>query len=79
MEIPAYVIHSNWDIIKGGACDALADSLNIEVTGILDPQTGLGRIGIIKNGPMSLTEFANNVSLVLKLNHLKIVNNDMLY
>ncbi len=76
LELPTYVIHSNWDIIKGGACDALADSLNIDITGILDPQTGLGRIGIIKNGPISVTEFVNNVSAALKLNQLKTVNND---
>ena len=32
-EIPTYVIHSNWDVIAGGACDALASALEIEIEG----------------------------------------------
>ena len=28
---PTYTIHSNWDIIKGGANEALANTLNLEV------------------------------------------------
>ena len=28
---PTYTIHSNWDIIDGGANDALAKTLNLEV------------------------------------------------
>lgn len=56
-EIPIYVIHSNWDIINGGACDALADILDIETNRALDPETGVGRIGIPKKGFISMVEF----------------------
>ena len=41
---PTYTIHSNWDIIDGGACDALADTLNLEITDYLDDDTHIGRI-----------------------------------
>ena len=41
---PTYIIHSNWDIVQGGACDALAESLQLEVTDVLEPETGIGRI-----------------------------------
>lgn len=41
---PTYTIHSNWDIIKGGANEALADSLNLEVTDVFHAQTGIGRL-----------------------------------
>lgn len=44
-EIPTYVIHSNWDLIAGGACDSLAEILEINVLDVLDPETGLGRLG----------------------------------
>lgn len=41
---PTYTIHSNWDIIDGGANDALADTLNLEVIGYFDKTTHIGRI-----------------------------------
>lgn len=41
---PTYTIHSNWDIIEGGANDALAKALNLEVEGCLDEKTNIGRI-----------------------------------
>ena len=41
---PTYTIHSNWDIIDGGANDALADTLNLEVIDYLDKNTKIGRI-----------------------------------
>lgn len=43
-ETPTYTIHSNWDIIKGGANEALADRLNLKVTGYFDENTHIGRI-----------------------------------
>ena len=36
---PTFTIHSNWDIIEGGANDALADSLNLKVTENFDKTT----------------------------------------
>jgi dinuclear metal center YbgI/SA1388 family protein len=41
---PTYVIHSNWDIIDGGANEALADALNLNVIGYFDDETKIGRI-----------------------------------
>ena len=41
---PTYIIHSNWDIIDGGANDALAKALNLEVAGRFDDETGIGRM-----------------------------------
>ena len=41
---PTYTIHSNWDIIGGGANDALAKALKLEVSGYFDDETCIGRI-----------------------------------
>ncbi len=40
---PTYTVHSNWDIINGGANEALAKCLNLEVTGYFDDATNIGR------------------------------------
>lgn len=39
-----YTIHSNWDIVDGGANDALAKKLKLDVVDIFDRQTNIGRI-----------------------------------
>ncbi len=41
---PTYTIHSNWDIIDGGANDALADILKLEVIDYFDANTNIGRV-----------------------------------
>ena len=41
---PTYTIHSNWDIIDGGANDALAECLEIEVYDYFDKKTRIGRV-----------------------------------
>ena len=41
---PTYTIHSNWDIIDGGANEALADALDLEVIDYFDDNTHIGRI-----------------------------------
>ena len=41
---PTYTIHSNWDIIEGGANDALAKALKLEVSDCFDDKTNIGRI-----------------------------------
>lgn len=38
-ETPTYTIHSNWDIIDGGANEALARALNLEVVDYFDIAT----------------------------------------
>lgn len=43
-ETPTYVIHSNWDIIDGGANEALADALNLKIIDYFDEKTKIGRI-----------------------------------
>lgn len=43
-ETPTYTIHSNWDIIDGGANEALARALNLEVIDYFDTDTHIGRI-----------------------------------
>ena len=43
-DTPTYTIHSNWDIIEGGANDALADTLKLEVIDYFDGKTNIGRI-----------------------------------
>lgn len=73
-DIPCYVIHSNWDIITGGACDALADCLGILTEGPLDPATHLGRTGRLRNGPVPLSRFVRDVSIRLHVCDLRVVN-----
>ena len=41
---PTYVVHSNWDVIQGGANDALAYYLGLKPISIFHKQTGIGRI-----------------------------------
>ncbi len=72
-EIPTYVIHSNWDVIAGGACDALASTLKIEIEDIMDPDTGLGRIGSPLNGPISMEDLINLIKEKLDVYCIKSV------
>ncbi len=41
---PTYTIHSNWDIIKGGANEALAHTLNLNVDDYFDDKNNIGRV-----------------------------------
>lgn len=41
---PTYTIHSNWDIINGGANEALAEALELEAIDYFDDETNIGRI-----------------------------------
>jgi dinuclear metal center YbgI/SA1388 family protein len=43
-QTPTYTIHSNWDIIDGGANESLSQCLNLEVVGYFDDKTNIGRI-----------------------------------
>jgi dinuclear metal center YbgI/SA1388 family protein len=80
--IPTYIIHSNWDIVQGGANDALAESLQLEVTDILEPETGIGRICNIErlsnikrigNMEYNLDEFIRNVSRSIPVDNIRLV------
>jgi putative NIF3 family GTP cyclohydrolase 1 type 2 len=78
-EKPVYVIHSNWDIIQGGASDALADLLNINTYDVLDDNTGIGRIGKISKEPFTLDIFIREIMINLKLQDIRIVNYNRLH
>ena len=41
---PTYTIHSNWDIIDGGANEALAEALKLNVFDYFDKKTHIGRV-----------------------------------
>lgn len=43
-ETATYTIHSNWDIIDGGANEALAETLKLDVMDYFDSKTNIGRI-----------------------------------
>ncbi|MDI6702117.1 Nif3-like dinuclear metal center hexameric protein [Methanothermobacter wolfeii] len=68
--VPYYVIHSNWDVADGGACDALAEALNLYPESLLDPATGIGRIC---SGDIYLDELLERVS-GLNPSSIRIVN-----
>ena len=67
---PTYTIHSNWDIIDGGANDALADVLSLEVSDNFDEKTGIGRIC---KTDMKFSELKKKI--LDKFSDVRIVNN----
>lgn len=67
---PTYTIHSNWDIIDGGANDALADVLSLEVSDAFDEKTGIGRIC---KTDMKFSELKKKI--LDKFSDVRIVNN----
>ena len=68
---PTYTIHSNWDIIDGGANDALANALNLKIIDYFDNETKIGRICksdyIFKELKENILENFENVRIVNKL------------
>lgn len=81
---PTFTIHSNWDIIEGGANDALAKKLNLKVISVFDKDTNIGRICTTAKNFKEfkkdiLTNF-NNVTIVnplsddVKLNKIGIIS-----
>lgn len=76
---PTYTIHSNWDIIDGGANEALAEALKLEVVGCFDDETNIGRIcktdkSFIKLKKQILDNFSN-VRIVNCLDDDEIIRN----
>ncbi|MBQ6099831.1 MAG: Nif3-like dinuclear metal center hexameric protein [Methanobrevibacter sp.] len=67
---PTYIIHSNWDIIEGGANDALAKTLNLEVMDCFDSNTHIGRIC---KADKKFIELKKNI--LDNFTHARIVNN----
>jgi len=68
--IPTYIIHSNWDIVQGGANDALAESLKLEVSDVLEEETGIGRICTTQCG---LDDFIENIFKFLPADNIRLV------
>lgn len=76
---PTYTIHSNWDVIDGGANDALAKTLNLEVIDCFDTSTNIGRVcksnkkfGELKK---SVLDNFSNTRIVNRLDDETVVNN----
>ncbi|WP_405269759.1 Nif3-like dinuclear metal center hexameric protein [Methanobrevibacter sp.] len=70
-ETPTYTIHSNWDIIDGGANEALAETLKLEVIGYFDDKTNIGRICMSKSNFKELRDILlNNFENVRIVNEL---------
>lgn len=74
---PTYTIHSNWDIFNGGANDALAKTLNLEVIDYFDIPTRIGRVcrSNQKFGELKKTILENftGARIVNNLNDEKII------
>lgn len=74
---PTYTIHSNWDIIDGGANEALAECLNLEVIDYFDDTTKIGRICksnyTFKKLKEKISDNFKNVRIVNNLNDNKII------
>ena len=68
--LSAICMHTNLDVAKGGVNDALVDTLKLVDPGPLC-ENGLGRIGMISGGPVSLNKFAADVSAALHCNGLR--------
>ena len=66
---PTYVIHSNWDIITGGANEALACELNLKVVDVFDSETNIGRVCESEYTFKELSEIILN-----KFNDVNVVN-----
>lgn len=71
VEFPVYVIHSNWDIVEGGANDALAECLNLKVLDVLDEKTGIGRIC---STSVTFEDFIKRVAISIPSPHINLVN-----
>ena len=67
---PTYTIHSNWDIMDGGANEALAKALDLEVMGYFDENTNIGRVC---KADKKFIELKNNI--LMNFNNVRIVNN----
>ncbi len=70
---PTYVIHSNWDVIQGGANDALAYYLGLKPISIFHKKTGIGRIC---SSSKTLDEFLALACYKFGSENIRLVNDD---
>ncbi len=68
--IAAICMHTNLDAAQGGVNDALMAALGGRVTGVLEPDTGIGRIGVLPE-PTDFGRFTAFVKKALSANGLR--------
>lgn len=68
-ETPTYTVHSNWDIMDGGANESLAESLNLNVLTYFDSETHIGRICECNSSYENL-----KTQILKKFSHVRVVN-----
>lgn len=68
--VAAICMHTNLDAAEGGVNDALMAALGGTVTGVLEPDTGIGRIGTLGQ-EMPFSEFLGVVKKALSSNGLR--------
>ena len=74
-DISLYSMHTNFDALKGGLCDALLNKIahtEDDVFPLSDGESTIGRIAELKE-EMTLLKFAENVKSALGLDFLRIV------
>ena len=68
--IAAICMHTNLDAAEGGVNDALMAALGGTVTGVLEPDTGIGRVGTLPS-PMAFSDFLPLVKDALRCSGLR--------
>lgn len=68
--IAAICMHTNLDAAKGGVNDALMDTLGVTVTGVLDEESAIGRVGVLGEAT-TMEAFLPHVKSALKVNGLR--------
>ena len=68
--IAAICMHTNLDAARGGVNDALLAALGLSYAGELDPETEIGRIGLLPQ-PTTMAEFLPQVKTALRGNGLR--------
>lgn len=68
--IAAICMHTNLDAAQGGVNDALMETLGGAVTGVLEQDTGIGRVGKLP-APMEFSTFLAHVKSALHSNGLR--------
>lgn len=68
--IAAICMHTNLDAAEGGVNDALLRALGAAYAGELDPETGIGRVGELREA-MPLSDFLARVKSALSANGLR--------
>lgn len=69
-KIAAVCMHTNLDAAAGGVNDALINMLGAEATGVLDPESLIGRVGTLSEA-VFMEDFLLHVKKVLRCNGLR--------